>query len=45
MVFSCEFGKIFTNTFFCKTPPVAASVFLDTYAKSFLKQINFKFYF
>ena len=24
-VFSCEFCKIFENTYFCRTPPVAAS--------------------
>ena len=24
--FSCEFGEIFKNTFFVRTPPVAASV-------------------
>ena len=26
-VFSCEFCEIFKNTFFYRTPPVAASVF------------------
>ena len=37
-LFSCEFSKTFKNTFFYRTPPLAASVFTRHFLKKKLRQ-------